>query len=196
VNLGGCLEDFQTKQPVLDTTCVGPSFTARAACDMSTRTLELSKTLSPVQMSVMFGDRYEVVGLPPGTAVTVQFVVDVVGRVRTQDCIEPGCHGTVSAIVFDEFFEYSVYRITAAEGSESSMSESYGLPIRFVVGEAKSYVFALLIGGRPAGNHEGEVRGSLRFTGLPAGARLVSCLSDAPVPVSPTTWGRVKAIYR
>src|SRR5262245_14221476 len=45
----------------------------------------------------------------------------------------------------------------------------------------------------------GRARGTFQFAELPSGVSIVSCRGfryDAPVPVEPTTWGRIKATWR
>jgi len=51
------------------------------------------------------------------------------------------------------------------------------------------------IGGRYDG--ESDVRGVIRFRGVPAGYVVRSCQNyDLPTPARPATWGGVKALYR
>jgi hypothetical protein len=45
----------------------------------------------------------------------------------------------------------------------------------------------------------GWVSGRFHFEGLPAGTHVVSCQgydSAPPTPATPTSWGRLKALYR
>ena len=100
--------------------------------------------------------------------------------------------------MFDESFFSSREIEAPAHTGRTSEQGSLTLSVRLTVGQPKIIVSSLAIRTAPGGYHEGEWRGRLRFSGVPAGARVVSCqgYGDTAVPVRPTTWGKLKAMYR
>jgi hypothetical protein len=70
------------------------------------------------------------------------------------------------------------------------------IPLEHGVGE-EFVLFALLTAGFQGPGGYAHAVGTIRFSGLPAGAYVMSCQGyDLPVPTVPTTWGKVKSLYR
>jgi hypothetical protein len=87
--------------------------------------------------------------------------------------------------------------VSAVFGSPAtSVEEVVRLPLVYEAGQP----FPLIVRISASGLHPGgsaNTFSELWFSGLPAGARVVSCQDyDVPVPARAGTWGELKAIYR
>ena len=199
IQLTHASDPFISYAPVLDSTLYGPSFVSHATYDLIQGTLALS--ITPVAGESVFvstADAYDLLGLAPGTIVTIDAVLDFEGGVGTPGCSGPDCAATFDAFLFDEFF-FSQRQLEApAHTGRTSEQNSLTLPVRFTAGRPNIIGCAFAMRTAPGGYHEGEWTGRLRFSGVPAGARVVSCqgYGDTAVPARPATWGKLKAMYR
>ena len=143
-------------------------------------------------------DAYDVIGVPSGTPVslTVEFALD--GSVWTPGCGGAGCSGTLAGYLrHGGRTDEGVYSIHLFQGS-AEVHDVLRLPLTIVAGQPQAVEFELRGYRNPGGSHGSEGTGTIRFTGLPPGARVVSCQGFAgqATPVRSATWGRVKTIYR
>ncbi len=70
------------------------------------------------------------------------------------------------------------------------------VPLFHAPGEEFAVYFSLEAGAAGLSG-DAHAAGTLRFSGLPPGAYVISCQGyDLPVPAIPTSWGQVKALYR
>jgi hypothetical protein len=135
-------------------------------------------------------DRFELVGVPEGVPVTL----GVEFRVSVSGC----CDGTF-------LLPWIHAAIDGTDGPEELTTASVDLTQSLtgtvsLAGWAREFWLGFLLEGGNGMGYGGAARvtGHWRFTGLPAGASLVSCKSFAgeAVPARPTSWGAVKALYR
>jgi hypothetical protein len=125
--------------------------------------------------------------------------LDVDGVIIGLGCGGSGCWGYLSG------------SITADQGTQSVTLQQniypvmdvpvHGvaqMPVTIVAGTPKTIEFEMAAWRSPGGAHGGRGVGNIRFTGLPTGARIVSCngYDNVAVPIRVTSWGRVKTIYR
>lgn len=144
-------------------------------------------------------DAFDVTGVPPGIGVglVVELIVD--GAILSAGCSASGCWGTLgfSLASGPTFYEGYLTRQMYAPGRE----EVHGgllLPVTIVSGQPVTIEYQLWAQRAAGGNHGAEGSGRLRFTGLPEGARVVSCqgFDSAPVPARRSSWGRIRTLYR
>jgi hypothetical protein len=135
--------------------------------------------------SVSVSDVYTVVDVPGVYAFTAEFQVDATGA--------------------DSSTLYATIAEPAAGTTESFGAITHApqttitlvLPLHHAAGEPFTLTANLATGGFREVEGDCRANGRIRFRGLPAGARVVSCQSyDLPVPAHPLTWGAVKARYR
>ena len=100
--------------------------------------------------------------------------------------------------MYGEFFESSRELDAPAHAGRLSERSSLTTPVRLTVGQQNVVGCFLAIRIAAGGYHEGQWTGRLHFSGVPAGVTIVSCqgYADGVVPVRPTSWGRLQAIYR
>ncbi len=152
-------------------------------------------------LSGLFGDVYDdfdVTGVPAGTPVNVVAELTVDGAVWTPGCGGSGCggyywvrfyHGTDSLVVQHSDHLYSG-RLDHHDVVQLAFTIVAGQPERLRI---QSH------GARtPGGSHLSEANCVLRFRDLPAGVDITSCKGfvGMAVPALPTSWGRLKRIYR
>lgn len=144
-------------------------------------------------------DRYDVVGVPPGTPVVVVAELDVEGAIISRGCSASGCWGTLGfrlasgASVRESYLTRNLF----AEGREP-VEGSLMLPVTIVAGQPVTIERQLWARKAAGGNHGAEGIGRLRFAGLPEGVRVVSCqgFGDQSVPTLRRSWGGLKSAYR
>ena len=138
---------------------------------------------------VIARDDFMVVGIPPGTPLTFTATLDVsfsgsfqayFGASLQDGELPPTSAGGCAC---GEMFYAAHHRLTL------SLSHPAGEVFRMT-----SRISASCGQSGGAGSH-----GTLRFAGLPQGARIESCqgfVQDFPVPVLPASWGNLKSRYR
>lgn len=183
----------------LDTTWAGPSFSTSASYDLVAGTIALSMT--PAQGEDVFvsaNDLYEIRGLPPGTEVNLDLVLDFEGSLDTPGCPRAGCAAEFDAIAFSEFYQQSKVVTASAAGGPASSVDQVWVPVRMVAGVPQAMGVMFRIDVAPDGFFGGVWTGRMHFNGLPIGARIVSCqgYSDGVTPARLATWGHLKTLYR
>jgi hypothetical protein len=100
-------------------------------------------------------------------------------------------------------YSYSSAYLRDALGHETSANDGYPypydmvLPVNAIAGQPFRLHFELKCGD--VGPVQGSARGDLSFTGLPAGTGISSCQGfqgGEIVGARPSSWGRVKILYR
>lgn len=150
-------------------------------------------------------DQYRVEGVSPGTPLVFSAELNVNINVYGYLCQPPGSLITTTGSA------------TVREGNSNSSSASITTPltcsstgccaqpaglqtvVRTVVTGAAGDPFTLHFDLTVNGNGSGHGSAELRFSGLPPGARVVSCQGfrqDFPTAANGMSWGRLKAIYR
>lgn len=140
-------------------------------------------------------DDFTVLGVPAGTPVNFDAVLDLDGSAQDQG--EPGGGGggrvrgllqAGAAVVSDQQATGPTPAITVHESLTLPLATLAGTPVRLHVAVRAE-----------AGDGTSSLQGTFRFASLPEGARVVSCrgyASDSPVPARTSSWGRLKAAYR
>ena len=144
-------------------------------------------------------DEFVLTGPPAGTVVPIVVVGDFelqnirqVNAVTHSDgsLFTPPITGGPSPNAVDVFFTAS------APGTETATRQAL-LPMNVKAGV--KFEISMTAGVFSSGNAGGYSHGRLSFSGLPPGSSITSCKGfrqDAPVPALPSSWGRMKALYR
>jgi len=199
LQLDGASGRYEDVRDAADTTYVGPSFTSQASYDLPSGTLALSVTPVDGQMVEVYGaDTYTLVGPPAGTVVPVRVVLEFDGTIETRSCDAPGCGAHLRASVFDEFLIATTRVDAPPTPGNTTTLDTATLSLSMVAGTPHTIRFGLLMSLAAGGTHAGVWTGRLRFEDLPTGAGILSCrgFAMAPTVVEPSTWGRLKALYR
>jgi hypothetical protein len=171
----------------------------RDAFDLVAGTLHVFHpgSLSPTRLATT--DLFDVEGVAPGTLVPVTVEARDWGWIATDGCGGSGCYGYVSM------------RVTTPTDSQQALAEfnlfsPESRPFTSTVwcqavlqaGSPIAVTFELQGGRALGGSHYSMSDAEYRFTGLPAGARVISCrgYADPGTPAFPRSWGSLKAAYR
>ena len=146
-------------------------------------------------------DFYDVAGVSPGTIVPATVELTVTAWVGTSSgCGGTGCWGFVSGRI-----------VTPSDSSESSAGINVynvgkvdlapftvRVGVTFVAGTPVPLAFRLEGHQTAGGAHATDANATFRFQGLPPGAYVTSCQGyvDPSTPASPSSWGRLKVLYR
>jgi hypothetical protein len=146
--------------------------------------------------SVRVVERFDVVGVPPGTpvAATMEF--------RLEGWSEETCGGAGCGVKFEG-------TLAAGENSVTADADQFGpglgrrdllatlrLPVMFVVGSPIEAEFFLDYATGPGGANAGASgSGSFGVSGLPAGVRAIACGGGDVTPLRRVTWGKIKRSY-
>ena len=172
--------------------------TFHVAYDLTAGSVHMDQCCSLAGAWIKVADRYDVVGVPAGTLVSVTAQLTVDGSVSTTGCGGSGCGGYYGARI--EHGSDAPQVVHAVSLFSGSVSFHDVVPLTFaIVAGTPELVFLTEWGARsPGGSHASEATGVLTFTGLPIGVSVVSCqgFGQPPVPVREASWGRLKTIYR
>jgi hypothetical protein len=176
---------------------VGPEFQSHVTFDRTQGRVYLSaRSFGRLTTSVRVMERFDVVGVAPGTpvAATIQLRLDGWSR---QDCGGSGC-----GVRFEG-------TLVAGGGSTMGNADQQGpgyrtvplattlsLPVTFVAGTPIQADFFIDYGTGPGGDASAEATGLYGVSDLPAGVRAVACGGADVTPVRRASWGRLKSIYR
>lgn len=199
VQLSATSGPFEYPLAVLDTTYSAMTFSAHAAYDLRQGTAALSVTpVSAETLLVTPIDYYELVGLPDGTPADITWVIDYDGWIDGPECVWPDCRAHVAVLMFNQFWDARAVVPAASSGGRTSESGSVELVTRMLAGQPHRMFMWLEILVGALGQFEGALTTRLRFSNVPAGARIVSCqgYGDVDTPIRASTWGRIKAAYR
>jgi hypothetical protein len=195
-SLGGTPE-VVTTAPTLDTS-VDSFGIKHVAFDLPAGTLEMDQCCSLLHTYVLAADAYDVAGLPTGTVVTLTASLSVDGSVSTTGCGGSGCGGVfVDSLYSGVLADTRSHAIGVFNGSVP-FHDDLTLPVTIVAGTP--VVIQMRFEGfrSPGGSHASQGTGVLRFSGVPAGAAVISCqgYASGPTPTERASWGRLKLVYR
>lgn len=171
----------------------------RTAYDHPAGTVEVHHCCGLGRTSVRARDRYDLVDVPAGTTVHLVAELGVEGEILSLGCSASGCWGTLGfgLTAGTASSESYLTRNLFAPGREA-VRGGVALPLTMVAGQPV-VIERLLWAQKAAGGSHGAVGiGRLRFTGLPDGARVVSCQGYAAqaVPALRPSWGTLRVRYR
>lgn len=143
-------------------------------------------------------DDYTASGAPPGTPFTLRARLSLTAQIFEACGLSPPYHcsdGYVVAILREGPSNEAYYssEVTQTSSIEVTIQGMVGVPFRiFASADAR---------GRGGGGRSGSATllALIDFIDLPAGSRITSCQGyqqDAPVAARPSTWGRLKSVYR
>ena len=170
----------------------------RAGYDLVAGTVRMYQCCFLSHTYAIARDAYDVSGVAPGTpvAVTVEFPFD--GSVWTAGCGGSGCGGVLAGFLrHGSAVAEGIHSVHLFQGS-AEVHDVLRLPVTIVAGRPETIEFELRGYRTPGGSHGSEGTGTIRFTGLPPGASVISCQGYAGqvTPARRTSWGTVKTIYR
>lgn len=169
------------------------------AFDLVHGTLRLAHPGSVGWSHVRAVDRFVVTGLPEGTPVGLTALLDVDGFSTSEGCGGSGCYLIFGARLGDPDgqVERSVESTFAPETVR--LVDTLTWPVLLQAGVPHELHYELWVARPPGAAHRGGGTARLHFSALPAGATLTSCHGynpDGSTGLRPTTWGRIKQIYR
>jgi hypothetical protein len=153
--------------------------------------------LSPT--AVFLRDRYDVTGVPVGTVVSLTAMVVVQGTVYTSGCAGSGCCGTCTGTLRSGADTFQGSGSGATFTGSASFSFPLMIPFTIVAGTPRDLELELSSRRCPGGSHTVTAVATLGFGNVGDGMQVTSCKGyggTGPTPARPTTWGRLKTIYR
>jgi hypothetical protein len=191
---------FSSSAAVFDSSIVATApLGARTAYDLPQGQVLVYKCCGLGTVFAAARDAFDLVGVPPGTPVTVTAEFQVEGEIISEGCGTSGCCGNLEGRITDGAVTRSVlmteYVYAVANVPVSGLVQ---LPVAITAGQPEVLEFRLSAWRCPGGNHGADGVGRIRFSGLPAGASIVSCngYSLTPVPALRRSWGQLKTLYR
>ncbi len=147
-------------------------------------------------------DEFTVSGAPPGTPLLIMAVCDV--RMDTYMPTGGGsdssdASSSVGAVLIDPADGRSEEAGVAGASLSGWVAWTRQVRMEFTIAPGTPFLVEYKVGATTTWFARALVRSTLRFEGLPPGARIASCkgfLQDAPVPALARSWGQVKAAYR
>jgi hypothetical protein len=167
-----------------------------------TGTLDMDQNRSVAMTYVRASDAYDVAGVPAGTPVPVTATFNVHSDIYTDTgCGDPNCAGYVDMQIqhgVDVADQNHTLGPPPLGPNSATYADLLRLPMTIVAGQPEVVTFLLLGRFLPGGNEASDAHGVIGFTGLPAGASIVSCqgFSMGVTPTRHESWGRLKSIYR
>jgi hypothetical protein len=191
---------YVTYEAVHDTTFIFPTYnsTARGRFHVGAGQVgtESQSPGSYAFLDTVLEDDFTLIGIAPGMPFTLTATARFTGRVSSSGAPGDGSGAAINGRLRDALGNEAIASISVGETGDRTLDQSVALPVTGTAGtpfrlrfSAEAYVLAGF----------GSLQGQLSFTGLPAGASLISCRgysSAAPVPVRTTTWGAIKTLYR
>jgi hypothetical protein len=155
--------------------------------------------------SVAAVDQYRVEGVLPGTPVTLSADLDVGLNVYGYECPPPGqltatsASATLREGVSNQSSVSITTPVTCSGWGCCAHAKSERTVLRVSVTRPAGDAFTLHFDLATSGHGSAYGTGQLRFSGLPPGARVVSCQGyrqDFVTVAKQTSWGALKTIYR
>lgn len=147
---------------------------------------------SPIEGTVSAGEEFVVVGLAPGTPLTIHARAHVVAHAYWTGAYTPLSHANGW---FEEASAGRVEAIAAAGYADPDVSIDTFLTLDFP--NLAGAPFRLSMGAVSESREGGSMATvTLSFEDLPAGAQVYSCHVGPPVPARAATWGGLKLRYR
>ena len=143
-------------------------------------------------------DRFDVVGVPAGTQVTVYATFAITGWVYTPGCGASGCCGMLVPTIRAFPDTATTTLIGHSNLGRADFSGTVALPVTFIAGTPRDIEFEMYARRCPGGAHTVDATGRVQFVGTDPNAVVVSCKGFGPVsvPAHRPSWGRLKTIYR
>jgi hypothetical protein len=188
---------FAVQGPVLDTTYT----TSHAGFDLPAGTVAVSRAVGGVNWTRSIAtDDFDVTGVAPGTPVAVIAEFEVDGYVSSPGCGGSGCGGYFQASL-TQGANSNAQQVTLPNpfaGGQVNLTQTLTLPVTITAGSPLTIAFELAVFVPAGGNAGGSGNGTIRFSGLPPGANVVSCqgFGSATTPARSTSWGRLKTHHR
>ena len=147
---------------------------------------------------VRASDAFDVVGVPPGTRVDLTVECTVTGAVYTPGCAGAGCWGILEDRLSSASYADERRHVIGLFGGRREFTDVLQIPLSIVAGSPERIHVTLIGYNGPGGNHGVEGTSQPRFLPADPAVTVVSCqgYASAPVPVRPTSWGRLKVSYR
>lgn len=195
--------EFQSTTAASDSSYTPAGFPTQssAAYDLVTGELSMFRNIGGVSWTyVRARDLYDVAGVAAGAQVALTAQLDVDGYVQSPGCGGSGCGGTFGARIRQgaALVERSVTFPNVFLGGQVSLRETLQLPIVISAGTPESLEFELYVFIPAGGSAGGAGSGKIHWSGVPAGAHIVSCqgFADSATPAWRTSWGNLKTLYR
>lgn len=188
---------FSVAGAAYDSTFVD-TWTARVAFDRTEGRLSLSASSSGrMSASVRVVEAFDILGLPPGTAVAavLEFRLD---GLSGQDCGGSGCGLTFEGLLAAGPDSVAADASHMGPGNATrTLAATLYLPVTFVAGTPLLAEFLLRYSTGPGGGGaHAEGAGVYRVGGLPPGVRAVACPGGDLTPARIGSWGELKTRYR
>ena len=147
-------------------------------------------------VSVQVVERFDVTGVAPGTSVNAALLYSVDGW--AQNCELSGCGVSYSASVVCNGQTVTADASQNGPGNvRSYLTGILSLPITLTSGSPLDATFSFNYRTpRFAQDVQAAGSGHYEVSGLPPGARVVTCLGGDPTPARRRTWGFLKLTYR
>ena len=149
---------------------------------------------------VRASDAFDVVGVTPGTPVSLVAEFSVDGAVWTPACGGSGCWGNLFISIAQGGVSATQYaQVNIFTGQPPRPVHLVArLPVELVAGQPVVLDFLIAGSESAGGNHFVIGGGAYRFVEAPPGVVVVSCQGYAAgsTPARAASWGRVKATYR
>jgi len=205
--IGPCPESFvqmtrtatapsATSAVVYDSTYVNV-YSARVSFDRNLgRTFLSGNSGGRLTASSRVVERFDVVGLPPGTPVDATLEFRLEGW-SENTCGGSGCGVELQATLTMGLSSAAANADQAGPGnSRRDLATTLSLPIHLVAGSPVEAQFLLRYATGPGGSAEGEVTGWYGVSGLPPGVAAIACPGANVTPVQRASWGSLKLRYR
>jgi len=184
---------FSTTASVYDSTDTTP-YPAHVTFDRMRLRLSLSGySYGRYLIAVRVVDRFDLAGVPPGTAVSATLELHTAGQ--TTSCSGHGCGVE--------------FRASLRAGADSLVGDASGegpgvrvlpthlkLPVTLVAGSPLEAQFFMHFATGPAGAGTVDASATWEFSGLPSGVQVLSCSGSDITPVRTGSWGALKIRYR
>lgn len=143
-------------------------------------------------------DDFDVTGVPPGTVVNVLARLAVDGSIWTPGCGASGCYGRYVVTLRHGSDSLVVFRYVHLYSGSETFHDEIQLLVPITAGTPERIEIRAFGRKDPGGSHGSEADCVLSFTGLDEGVGVTSCKGFAGmiVPALPSSWGRLKTLYR
>ena len=162
--------------------------------------LEVYQSASTGITMVKGSDAYDVLGVPVGTPVSVvaTFTVHHIVEGNVNGCADPDCAAWVDAQIQHGAGVVDQSHTSSPSPSHATYTDVLTLPLTIVAGHPETISWTLAGRHLAQGSGYTDSIGDIAFANVPRWAQVYSCWFDptGPTPARPTTWGRLKSIYR
>lgn len=146
--------------------------------------------------SATMSDSFQVVGPADGTPLEFTAQLILWGSVNGRGCGRACCYAGAQARLLEGSSNAAESTFRSPCGT-TSINTTIEVQVHRLSGEG--FLVTASVSGGGIEGASAAIYGTLRFSGLPEGASVVSCngfRQDFPVPVARGSWGRLKTRYR